>query len=129
MNLMISSLRIDSIILHEIQVRLTGLSFIGFFLSPFLNIADTIELFHSFGNSPSWRDELKIIDIGVHNSSFSSFRILGCILSGPGDLFTLRLFSFFLTISGVMMQLSYSANLGSQCTTSATHNLKVVGGS
>ena len=53
----------------------------------------TFASFHSLGTLPEVRDLLKIMHKGLQIMVFTSLRILGDILSGPGDLFVLSLLS------------------------------------
>ena len=74
-------------ILHNTDVRLTGLQFPGAVLLPFLKIGRTSAIFHLLGILPSLRDLLNNFHTGYWSCSESSFNILGWTLSGPGDLF------------------------------------------
>ena len=74
-------------ILHIIEVRLTGLQLPGQDLSPFLQIGLTSASLKSDGNFPSKRVRSNKIFNGLAKLCDVHFKNLGCILSGPGDLF------------------------------------------
>ena len=65
--------------------------------------------FQSSGIEPDCSDLLNNIVRGLTNSHLASFKIRGEIVSGPGDLFTLRLSMHFVTsLSVIVMLLSIS---------------------
>ena len=61
--------------------------------------------FHSLGRVPFSIDLLNKIAKGPASSSDNSFKARGYSLSGPGDLFGLRLFSFSFTCSSFITRL------------------------
>ena len=62
--------------------------------------------FHSLGSLPVVRDVLKIIDNGILMQSANSFKTLGCMPSGPGDLNVFSFFSFAATTDGLIVYVS-----------------------
>ena len=70
---------------------------------PFLKIAMTFSLFHSFGILPSSRDLLNKILNGIDNALLSSISTLGGIESGPYALRLFNLHSLSYITSGVTL--------------------------
>ena len=87
--------------LHTTDVNLTGLSFSGLFLDPFLNSGVMFASFHSEGTIPSSSDKLKHFASGVLICSTISLNRFGGIPSIPGDLLSFIFLIFFAIISGV----------------------------
>ena len=87
--------------LHTIDVKLTGLSFSGLFLDPFLNSSVMFASFHSEGTIPSSSDKLNTFASGVLICSTISLSSFGGIPSTPGDLLSFIFLIFFAIISGV----------------------------
>ncbi|KAK6166636.1 hypothetical protein SNE40_023283 [Patella caerulea] len=65
--------------------------------------------FQCSGSTPSSTDFLYNLDNGNFKTSASSFRTLGCKLSGPGDFVVLSFSSLLLTRSG---DISISSRMG-----------------
>ena len=59
--------------------------------------------FHAAGILFTWMDRLNIMKSGSTITCANSLNILGCELSGPGDLFMFRSWSFFVIISFVIV--------------------------
>ena len=77
--------------LHTTDVKLTGLSFSGLFLDPFLNSGVMFASFHSKGTIPSSSDKLNNFASVVLICSTISLSSFGGIPSSPGDLLSLIL--------------------------------------
>ncbi len=75
-----------SITLEHVLVRLTGRKFFGFIHWPALYIGDTFTVSQSFGNRPESSEAWKIVVRGYLMSSASSFKRIGAMPPGPGDL-------------------------------------------
>ena len=97
------SLIILSIIVPNIHVRLTGLWFCGAVFFPFY-----ISMRHLHASIQKvvfciWRNEFDIYVIDIVIFSDISWRTLGWMLSGPGDLFTFILFNCRCRASSVIL--------------------------
>ena len=90
-----------SINLHTTYTKLTGLSFSGLFLDPFLNSGVIFVSFHSEGTIPSSSDKITNCASDVLICSTISISSFGGIPSTPGDLLSFIFLIFFAIISGV----------------------------
>ena len=105
---MVLSLTNDSMTLHNIHVRLTGLWLFGLFLSPFFKIPMTFICFHSSGMFLFVNVLWYKICSGLSSAFDNSLRVFGCRLSGPDDFVEFSFDSFFLTSSFQELVLKFS---------------------
>ena len=118
MCIIMCSLTNVSMTLHTTDVKLTGLQFPAWHFFPCLNSALICASFQLLGTVLLPRDWLNIIHRGFDIVNASSFRTLGCILSGPGDLSffsPLRIFqisSSFIFIGGIKLHVSFTSKVG-----------------
>ena len=96
----------DSRILHTMLVRLTGRWLPTTCLFPFLWMAVILAFFHADGSLPVLTEVWYIRVSGLINADLVSYKIRGCIWSGPGDLVTLILANFLPTVSSSMDRFS-----------------------
>ena len=87
--------------LHTTDVKLTGPSFSGLFLDPFLSSGVIFVSFQYEGTIPSSSDKLNNFASGVLICSTISLSSFGGIPSTPGDLLSFNFLIFFAIISGV----------------------------
>ena len=87
--------------LHTTYVKLTGLSFTGLFLDPFLNSGVMFASFYSEGTILSSSDKVNTLASDVLICLTLSLSSFGGIPSTPGDLLSFVFLIFFAIISGV----------------------------
>lgn len=86
----VASRRICCMISLGTEVRLSGRSFPGSFFLHFLKISVVFSFFESLEVSPDCDYFSNMMEKGLTTTSAKSLRILGCISSGPMDLYVVR---------------------------------------